>query len=266
MRALSFAGLSVLSLVVSSAQTDTPSPEEQVALASAVRQKALDYSQSLTDFLCTQVTHRSTAKLVPGQEPVWKPQDTVVIRVSYFKQQEDYRAVKVNDKRVNKTLDQVGGHWTYGEFGSFLKDFFDTHNETRLEWVRPATVDGRRAAVLSMRIEQAHSTFGTTSHRGFSKQSFNWGLAGELTVDLETHQVLTVAFHAIDIPPRRPLQNLSVFIAYGKRKIGDREYLLPVKSESRIDIYGSAIKAETEFNDYRKFSSDTGIKFDTQDQ
>ncbi|HEY3839611.1 MAG TPA: hypothetical protein VGL72_23735 [Bryobacteraceae bacterium] len=249
------------------ARTDSPpSADEQAALIEAVRQKALDHSQSLTDFLCTQETRRSVAKAVSGREPVWKPQDTVVIRVSYFKQQEDYRATKVNEKRVDKTLQQVGGHWTSGEFGSFLKDFFTPSNQAKLRWLRWTMVEARRAAVLSLRIEQANSDFGTTSRRGLHRESFNWGLEGELTVDAETQQVYAVAFHAIDIPPKRPLTDLRVAITYGYRKIGEKEYLLPVQSESRIDIYGNAIKAETKFSDYRKFSSDADIKFEAPAQ
>jgi hypothetical protein len=83
-----------------------------------------------------------------------------------------------------------------------------------------------------------------------------------LDVDAETGQVLTVRLHAVEIPPDRPLKEFALSIAYEKQKIGDAEYLLPVRSESRINIYGLLVKAETEFKEYRKFSAASEITFE----
>lgn len=250
--------------------SNPPSAQEQAALIAKVRERALDYSRSLSDFLCTQVTRRYSAKPEnakdASQPPSWKLVDTVTIRVSYFKQKEDYRVVKVDEKPVNKSLNQVGGHWTEGEFGSFLDGVFVPRNNAQFNWARWSTINSNPAAVLSFRIEQANSTFETTARRMLHVEKFNWGVEGELAVDPATGQALTVAFHAIDIPPQRPLKELRVFIAYGYRKIGDVEFLLPVRSESLIDIYGRLVKAETEFSDYRKFSSDSDIKFETPEK
>ncbi len=232
-----------------------------------VRQKALDYSQSLSDFLCTQVTHRYFAKPTTGQEPSWNPRDTLTIRVSYFQQKEDYRVTRIDNKPVDKSFEQVGGHRTYGEFGTMLRDIFADENQATVRWERWSTTDNRLVAVLWFRIEQPHSTFQTTSWRRFhSKVTFHWGVEGTLEVDPETHQVVKVSFHAVDIPPESPLKDFQLSIVYGYQKIGEREFLLPRRSEFRESIYGLIQRAETEFTNYRKFSADSDIKFETPEK
>src|ERR1017187_8846118 len=72
-------------------QAPPPSSEEQAAIIDEGRAYALDYSKSLPDFICTQVTRRYAAP-PPGtryggnadSEPSWQSQDTLTIRLSYF--------------------------------------------------------------------------------------------------------------------------------------------------------------------------------------
>ena len=173
--------------------------------------------------------------------------------------------VKVNEKPVKEDAwPGRGGHWTEGEFGSFLEAFFLDQNQAKLRWDRWSSVDGRRVAVLKLRIEQSHSTFETRSHRGLHSEKFNWGVEGELAVDPETQQVITLTFHAVDI-------HITAFVErtagiHQVRQPEDRRpgisASLPVRSWSRINIYGQLIKAEAEFTNYRKFSSDADIRFD----
>src|SRR5215472_1331903 len=88
-----------------------PSAEQREEMIAEVRQKALAYSESLPNFLCTQLTRRYSAPATGSAEPAWTLHDSLTIRLSYFGQKEDYRVVQVNGKPTNKALGQVGG-WT----------------------------------------------------------------------------------------------------------------------------------------------------------
>lgn len=100
------------------------------------RQRALAYTKSLPDFLCTEVTRRYSAPSDRGLEPSWKLLDTLTVRVSYFDQKEAYRVVRINDKPADKDLAKVGGWATRGDFGSMLRGVFDPKSEARFEWER----------------------------------------------------------------------------------------------------------------------------------
>jgi hypothetical protein len=88
------------------------------------------------------------------------------------------------------------------------------------------------------------------------------GAEGEAEIDPETRQVVKLSVHSADMPAESPSRDVQIVIVYGKQKIGDAEFLLPVRSESRVTIWGQTVKAESQFKDYQKFSADTDIKFE----
>ena len=251
-----------IAIAASADEPKPPSVEQQAAFIADVRQKALAYTQSLSDFLCTQSTRRYSATPTKDGEPSWKLQDTFTLKVSYFKQNENYRVIVMNGKTVDKPITHLSGHRTEGEFGTILKDLFSEGNQAKLSWKSWSTRDNRPVAVLEFRIDQAHSSFQTVARRMIRKTSCRWGVEGTLDVNAETRQVMAVTLHSADIPPECPAKEVQMTVTYGYRKIGDREFLLPVQSESRVNIFGQLVRAESEFANYRKFSADTDIKFD----
>ena len=247
---------------VLAAQPAPPSKRDADVLIAAARQHALAYNRALIDFLCTQVTTRYSAKTQNGQSPEWKPVDTLTIRVSYFKQKEDYRVVMVNGKKTNKTLDQIGGHRTEGEFGSILSQIFAPSSKTEFKWQRWSAGD-KPLAVFSFRIDREHSNFVTNARRFLHSGSYTWGAVGEVEVDPATRQVVQLTLHSAQMPDDSPARDVAISISYAMQNVGDTDYLLPVKSESQVTIWGQTVKAESHFKDYQKFAADTDIKFDT---
>ena len=68
-----------------------PAYEEQYRVLGEVRSYALNYSKSLPDFLCLQVTRRYMDRhFVKGQEGSWSPVDRVAAKLTYFGQEEKY--------------------------------------------------------------------------------------------------------------------------------------------------------------------------------
>jgi hypothetical protein len=246
------------------AQQPPPTAEQQAAFVADFRQKALAYSNNLADFLCTQITRRSVAKA--GSAPEWKLEDTLTIRLAYVKQREQYRVIRINDKTVDKSLDKVGGHQTRGEFGSILRDI--AGSKTEYHWERWSTLNGSPTAVLSFHIAFANSPFQTTTTRGALvklSHTYKWGAKGELEVDRETRQVLRLVVNAEDVPRECPVKEVEIAVSYGYAKIGDAQFLLPLRSNSTVTAGPRLVKAETEFTNYRKFTSETDIKFGTLD-
>jgi hypothetical protein len=64
-----------------------PDAAEQARVLDAAREYALDYSKKLPNFICTQVTRRYED---PSGLEFWQSQDTVVEKLSFFEQKEDY--------------------------------------------------------------------------------------------------------------------------------------------------------------------------------
>ncbi len=75
--------------------------------------------------------------------------------------------------------------------------------------------------------------------------------------------VLRLTLEAIDLPPAFPVQQAKTMLNYDYTKIGDREYLLPLLAEVRMRHDKYMIKNDVEFRLYRKFGTESNIKFDT---
>jgi hypothetical protein len=238
-----------------------PSPEQREAMIAEVRQKALAYTKSLPDFLCTQVTHRYSARVKAGTDPDWTLHDTLTIRLSYFEEKEDYRVIQVNGKPTAKTLGQVGGWTAKGDFGSMLRGVFAAKSETQFEWQRWDSLNGRPAAVLAYRIERAHSQFHSTGQRFLHTVRANWGASGLVFADADTRQVVRLTVDSAEMPPGSPTKEVHIVLEYAYQKIGDREFLLPSQSTSLMTVQDQRMRLDSRFTAYQKFSADTEIKY-----
>jgi len=108
-----------------------PNSAEQARILNAAREYARDYSKKLPNFICTQVTRRYED---PTGLEFWQSQDTVVEKLTFFEQKEDYKLLFVNNKAFVGTRERIGGTVTRGEFGTRLKEVFDPKSEARFEW------------------------------------------------------------------------------------------------------------------------------------
>ena len=233
-----------------------PPPDEQARILDEVRQNALNYSRSLPDFICTQVTRRY---FDPSGLEFWRAEDTLTVRLSYFEQKEDYKLILVNNRVTDQNYNSLGGATSSGEFGSMLRAVFESRSQARFDWSRWATLRGRRVYVFAYRVAQPWSEW----HINWEKKlDIVAGYHGEIFVDRETHMVMRLTLDAEDIPPSFPVQQARTVLDYDFSTIGDRSYLLPLRAEVRMRSDKLLTKNDVEFRMYRKFSAEASVKFD----
>ena len=244
-----------------------PSSEEQAAIIDDVREYALNYSKNLPDYICTQVTRRYIAP-VPGShygghrgdDPSWRLQDTLTIRLSYFEQKEDYKLILVNNTLVQQDYAKVGGSTSSGDFGSMMRQIFERATEAHFEWDHWGKMRGRLTYVFAYRVSQGRSQFHVTYERD---QDIIPAYRGLVYVDQETRQVLRVTLQAVDMPAAFPVRQAETTLDYDYQMLGDQNFLLPLKGEVRLSADDVLSKNDNEFRLYHKYSADSAIKFDT---
>jgi hypothetical protein len=232
-----------------------PSAEEQGRVLDEARQYALNYSKTLPDFICTQVTRRFYD---PSGLEFWQRGDTLTTRLSYFEQKENYKLVMVNSQYTEVAYESLGGVISAGEFGSMMREIFEPGSNGRFQWERWATLGGKRAHVLSYRIPQLSSKYRITFDRSME---IIVGYSGLVYIDKEAGGILRITLEADDIPPTFPIRQVSTVLDYRPTQIGEREYLLPLKAAIRSRQAKFLSKNEVEFRLYRKFAADTTITF-----
>jgi hypothetical protein len=244
-----------------------PSAEEQAALITEARQYALNYSKNLPDFICTQVTRRYAAATPGGRydsrnpsEASWRLQDTLTIRLSYFNQQEDYRLILVNNTVTQQDYKKLSGAVSTGEFGSMLRDVFEPKTEARFEWSHWATLRGRRAFAFAYHVTQSNSQWQLDYEH---QQQMRPAYDGLVYLDQETHQILRVTMNTRDIPGSFPIHQAETVLDYDYQTISGQRFLLPLHADSRMKTSDLLSRLDEEFHLYRKFSTESEIKYDT---
>jgi len=240
-----------------------PDSAEQGKIIEAARENALNYTKQLPNFLCLEVVRREmdrNTNHAAGSEQ-WLGDDTIAMRLSYFEGKEDYKVVMVNNTAAlgDKSFEKLEGVKSQGEYGTMLKQIFTPESEARFEWARWATLRHRKMYVFAYDIDQPHSQFSIVWAK---TDKIVPAYRGLVFIDVDTKMVMRITHEPYDIRADFPVRSSSEVLDYDFQKIGDSEFLVPLKVVliSRTTKYLS--KNDIEFRLYQKFGADATIKFD----
>ena len=242
---------------------DPPSYEEQFKVLADVREYALNYTKTLPDFICLEVTRRYYDRhYKPGTEGSWAIADRLSEKLTYFDQKEKYELLSQNDNSLyGKSTESVGGALSRGDFGTLLKDIFEPDSSADFHWERWGNLGGHLMHVYTYAIDQPHSKE-TISYQG--QQQSTPGYHGEIFVEKGSNVIWRVTVEP-EPPPSFPVQNVHQVLDYRYVDIGGQQFLLPQSGEVIMRADGVGTKNDIEFRTYRKYSADTSITFDDKD-
>ena len=233
-----------------------PSSADQAKILEQVREYGLDYSKQLPNFICTQVTRRFVD---PSGLEFWQLQDVITAKLSYFEQKEDYKIVFVNNRAVPMatSMERLGGTVTTGEFGSIMRALFDPKTKVHFEWLRWATLRGRRTHVFTFSVAQESAVWRIASE----DRAVFPAVKGLLYVDRDTNAIMRITQEPEALPFDFPVQGVVQTLDYDYQSIAGNEYLVPLKSVTRSRMGKALIKNEVEFRNYNRFGAEATITF-----
>lgn len=240
-----------------------PSPEEWKKIVDSVRETALAYTESLPNFICSQVTERQAALAGSGD---WRKQDTILEKLSYNDHQENYKVVMINDRvATDKKHEDLGGTTSSGEFGSIMRTIFDPRSGTEFGWsalVRLSRPNGERVAYrMAFRVAQHLYSIDDKN----SKRSVSVGYHGLIWADQETSSILRIKFDCDDIPADFPVKSVALDLNYDFVEIAGQKFALPIRADIRSHEDKFESWNQNRYANYQKFGTDTTITFDTPD-
>jgi hypothetical protein len=245
-------------------------PPDQSSVLESVRASALQYIGKLPDFICTQVTHRTSSRAgfsVTGDgiginhSSVRSPtdvNDVIEERLTYIGNREEYEVLRTNGKPA-KGVDhlQLQGAFSAGEFGSALHDIFDPNAHTSFSWDRIEHIHGRKVYVYAFRVPQEHGAI--VIHRDPDRQVVVT-YSGRIFVDPQTFSVLRIT-STLDLPAGFPIIHGDRMIEYKPIAIANKEYLLPSHSEVHMQDSARWYTNQVDFKDYHKFVAESTIHY-----
>lgn len=234
-----------------------PSAAEQKKIIEEVRENSLNYTSSLPNYICRQVTKRHVDPTGSGS---FRDVDNIVEQLTFFDQKETYKVVLVNNSMVTNNLqhDQLGGSTSSGEFGSILRSIFTPETRTDFNWERWATLRSHPQQVFAFEtVAQVYSIRHAESRRTISTR-----VRGQVFIDRDTKMVMRIHMECEGIPADFPIRAVSVDLDYDFGDVGGQQFLLPLHSDVRSREANYVSWNEVTYSGYRKFSADATITFD----
>ena len=218
---------------------------------------ALDFTETLPNYVCQEMMTRFQSETHPAS---FDPIDVVRTEVVYENGKEDYRNITVDGKAVKKSMEETGGAWSTGEFGTVLIDLFSPATAAEFHFRR----DSRAGSVLAKMYEfdVARENSHWSIHAG--SQMYVPAYSGVVWIDPKTSRVLRIEMSAKAMPGEFPLDHVESATDYEYIRLGDaQQYLLPVHAETLSCQRGSNLCAKNviDFRNYHKYTGESNIKF-----
>jgi hypothetical protein len=218
---------------------------------------ALDFTETLPNYVCQEMMARFQSESHPAN---FEPVDVVRTEVVYENGKEDYRNITVNGKAVKGKMEETGGSWSTGEFGTVLIDLFSPATGADFHFRR----DSRAGSVLAKMYEfdVARENSHWSIHAG--SQLYLPAYSGAVWIDPKTSRVLRIEMSAKGMPGEFPLDHVESATDYEYIRLGDaQQYLLPVHAETLSCQRGSNLCAKNviDFRNYHKYAGESNIQF-----
>ena len=190
----------------------------------------------------------------------WQPIDVVGTEVIYENGKEDYRKITLNGRPINKKIEEVGGSWSTGEFGTILIDLFSPSTAADFHYNRDSRIAGIPTKEYDFSIKHANSHW--EIHMG--GQTYDPGYSGTVWIDPASARVMRIEMSARSFPSDFPSDDVESATDYEYVRLGDaKQYLLPVHSENLSCQRGTndCSRNVIDFRNYRKYTGESTITF-----
>ena len=232
-------------------------PIEEDPIIVKAREAATQYAGSLPNFFCRQLTTRYDSD---RPKDGWQAHDTISADLAYDNGHENYTNIKVGSKSA-KSMEEVGGNWSTGEFASMLDEVFDPDSGTTFRKTGQDTINGRSATTFKFEISRERSGWRIMD----GGQLYYPAMRGTIWIDKATSRVLRLEKETRNMPLLFPLVKVEVAVDYDFVRLSTPQpFLLPITSEVLSCEQGSTrcVRNRIEFRNYRKFGAESGITFD----
>jgi hypothetical protein len=256
------AGPTTATLSAAAPPIPPPNSVRQQQILDAMRQYAMSYEQGLPNYLCVRVDRQYVD---PNAGDNYRSIGTIFARVSYNEGEERYRVYSRNGKYVDTDMGGVGGGGarSTGEFAGLMRSIFEPKSQAEFGWDHWATLRGRRMAVFNYFIDSGHSSYTISSGGdGETEQHIITAYKGLIYGDPNTGEIDRIKFIAVDIPRSFPVQEATEILDYDLADISGQQFVLPMRALLLMKAGRQSDKNEIEFRDYRKFGTDSIIKYD----
>lgn len=240
--------------------TDSEQPHVSNSGVPELIARSMEWAQTFTQGLPNYVCQQSTTRYVEqSRSSGWEALDVVTAKVIYEDGKEDYKEITVGGKRTNKSMLEIGGSTSTGEFASTLHSLFSPASRTEFKFAESTAIGSTAAAIYDFKVALANSDW----FIGVGGQVLRPAYSGSVWIDKQSAEVRRIEMAAKNVPKDFPFDTTEWAVDYESVSLGTSKFLLPVHAENLSCQRGSTIctKNSTDFRDYHKYSGESTIVF-----
>ncbi len=217
---------------------------------------AQTFTNGLPNYVCEQLT---TRYMEASRSAGWEAQDLVGAKVVYEDGHETYKDITVDGRKTSKSMLEIGGATSTGEFASVLRSLLSEGSGAQFKYYRSDSIGETLAAVYDFKVPLQRSDWTIT----IGGQSLRPAYSGSVWIDKKTAQVRRIEMQADNIPPDFPSDSVQSAVDYDVVPLGTTQFLLPVHAENLSCQRGSPVcsKNAIDFRNYHKYSGESTITF-----
>ena len=218
---------------------------------------ALDFTEGLPAYVCQEMMARYQSESKPAR---FQPIDVLTMTVVDENGKDRYSDLQIDGRPTKKTLEESGGAWSTGEFGTVLIDLFSPATAADFRYQRESRTAGISAKLYDFDVKRENSHWDIK----VGSQSYSPAYRGSVWIDPQTGRVLRIEKEGYNLPDSFPVDHVESATDYQYVRLGDaRQYLLPVHAENLMCQRGSDIcsKIVIDFRNYHKYTGESTITF-----
>ncbi len=242
-----------------SIDSDSPAPPKH-SFGTELLDRTMDWTGSFMQGLPNYTVEQNTTRYSQqGRGDDWHPQDVISAKVIYEDGHETYKDIQQDGKKTNKTMMELGGQTSTGEFGGMLASLFQPVRNTEFKFERSSTLGDTEVVIYSFHVALANSDWQIV----LGGQTLLPAYDGKIWVSKKTAEILRFEQDAKNIPKDFPMSSVETAVDYEPVSLGTTKYLLPVHSENIGCHKGieQCNKNVIEFRDYHKYAGESTIIF-----
>lgn len=226
------------------------------ALVEKARHWVATFTSGLPNYLCNQDTTRYVEE---SRDTGWQAQDIVTAKVIYDQGHEQYSDITVGGRKTKKSMMQLGGQTSTGEFASLLDSLFNPAREAAFTFKNSSSTDGNPVAIYNFQVLLPRSDWSIIVGGQLLRPAYS----GTVWIDRKKAVVRRLEMQADHIPHDFPMSYVSTAVDYDLVSLGTQQFLLPVHASNISCQRDTTVCAKNtiDFRNYHKYEGSTTITY-----
>lgn len=214
------------------------------------------FTNGLPNYLCQQITTRYAQE---SKSDAWQPVDVISAKVIYENGGESYKDISLGGKKTNKSMLELGGSTSTGEFAATLRDVFNPATNAQFQFSKTAQIGPTTVSVYHFNVELPNSHWSIKVGGQLLRPAYS----GEIWINKSNSEVRKIEMQADNVPATFPLRSVYTSVAYDPVRLGTSNFLLPVVAVNQSCERKSTAcsKNDIEWRDYHRYSGESTISY-----